>query len=436
MANAPGGEDVLALSEKKLAEALEHIERAKDCQDTSRTSAAQQEVRYACRRLDEALAICPQNHRARFLLVSCAMNADDYRRAKEEGLKIYRDFTGEEKIKEMDDSILHLSIAHASKMLGEMDDAIKFAAEATRLFEDDPQPYMVLGELYMAGDNLVEAEQQFRMALHHHDNPACKYPLTSQCVHFSLSCLGATLVSQGKYAEAEVVLVKASQQDDASTLPLRHLVDVYQSTGRSSDAVELAEHICGLDPGDDEMRRRLRDLKADTTRSAATRTAGPGQAAPHGLPSEAKGGDGTSLGQATNLQALVGPPSGSSASNGPVSGKRDDERSRGIGRPAGKAEFGPLAYPERSLKAFGDNDAREGRSSSRASSGKVGQARAKDGGVRSSGFCGLTCFDSAGSFDPFGSGMSCSVEAEPDDVASVDRGVPAGRIQHGHLRPS
>ena len=34
--------------------------------------------------LEEALALCPTNHRARFLLVSCAMNADDYPRAKTE----------------------------------------------------------------------------------------------------------------------------------------------------------------------------------------------------------------------------------------------------------------------------------------------------------------------------------------------------------------
>ena len=42
------------------------------------------EVTNAWFALEEALALCPTNHRARFLLVSCAMNADDYPRAKAE----------------------------------------------------------------------------------------------------------------------------------------------------------------------------------------------------------------------------------------------------------------------------------------------------------------------------------------------------------------
>merc|ERR1719375_1992006 len=104
------------------------------------------------------------------------MNADDYSRAKAEGLCIYRDLS-EDQLRELNDSVLHLSITHASKMLGEPEEAIKFATEATKLFPDDPQPYMVLGELHMAGDDHPEAEQRFRQALMHNDNPQCRRPL-------------------------------------------------------------------------------------------------------------------------------------------------------------------------------------------------------------------------------------------------------------------
>merc|ERR550514_2395157 len=193
--------------------------------------------------------LCPQNHRARFLLVSCAMNADDYPRAKEEALTIYSDLS-QEQLQQLNDSVLHLSIAHASKMLNEPEDALKFATEATQLFADDPQPYMVLGELHQAADDNMEAEHRFRQALMHHDSPACRHPLNPQNVYFTLCCLGAALANQGKYSEAEMFLMKAARQNDASTLALQHLVDVYRFRGETLEALRIADRICEMDPYD------------------------------------------------------------------------------------------------------------------------------------------------------------------------------------------
>merc|ERR1719183_1081607 len=130
--------DELVLSEQKRQDALECIERARQFQSQEDMEGAQTEVTNAWYRLDEALAICPSNHRARFLLVSCAMNADDYQKAKVEAARIYQDLSREQ-LAQMKDSVLHLSIAHASKMLGETDDAIHFALEATTFYPDDPQ---------------------------------------------------------------------------------------------------------------------------------------------------------------------------------------------------------------------------------------------------------------------------------------------------------
>ena len=50
-------------------------------------------------------------------------------------------------------------------MLGETDDSIHFATEATKLYPGDPQPYMVLGELYEANGQNHEAEEKCRQAM-------------------------------------------------------------------------------------------------------------------------------------------------------------------------------------------------------------------------------------------------------------------------------
>merc|ERR1719171_3141045 len=159
------------------------------------------------------------------------MNADDYQRAKDEALQIYQDLSFDQ-LEKMQDSVLHLSIAHASKMLGESEDAIQFASEATRLYPEDPQPYMVLGELHEALGQNSEAEERCRMALMHNDSPGIQHPLNPQNVFFTLCCLGSCLVKQGKFSEAEMFILRAIHLDASSTLAYRHLVDVYQYQGR------------------------------------------------------------------------------------------------------------------------------------------------------------------------------------------------------------
>jgi tetratricopeptide (TPR) repeat protein len=190
------------------------------------------------------------------------MNADDYMRAKTEALRIYHDLS-DDQMRQLNDSVLHLSIAHASKMLSEPEDALRFATEATVLFKEDPQPYMVLGELLMAADDHAKAEQRFRQAIMHHENPACEHPLNAQNVYFTLCCLGVSLTNQGKYSEAEFFLSKAAREDPCSTLALRHLVDVYHFQGNASKALLMAERVCALDPDDEEMQRRANDLQED-----------------------------------------------------------------------------------------------------------------------------------------------------------------------------
>lgn len=254
--------DSLRRSEDKRQEALDRIDRARQAQMEGNLDRAQTEVTNAWCALDEALALCPGNHRARFLLVSCAMNADDYVRAKSEAMRIYNSLS-QEQLEQMGDSVLHLSIAHASKMMGNSADASRFAAEATKLYPDDPQPYMVLGEMCAACGQNQEAEQRCRQALLHNDSPACRHPLNKQNVFFTLCCLGSALVKQKRYSEAEMFLVRAVQTDATSPLALRHLVDVYHGQRRLEEAIAVAEKIRSMDPADEDMEGRIETLRAE-----------------------------------------------------------------------------------------------------------------------------------------------------------------------------
>merc|ERR1719421_1535968 len=133
--------------------------------------------------LEQALWLCPMNHRARCLKVSLAMNNQDFITAKREAKKVY-DYLTADQMKSMDNSMLHLSIIHACKMLGDKEEAMKFATEAVQTFPKDPQAYMVLGELCDQSGQKSQAEYMCRQALLHNDNPDCKHPLSPQNVLF------------------------------------------------------------------------------------------------------------------------------------------------------------------------------------------------------------------------------------------------------------
>eukprot|EP00746_Dinoflagellata_sp_MGD_P039643 gnl/MRDRNA2_/MRDRNA2_195740_c0_seq1.p1 gnl/MRDRNA2_/MRDRNA2_195740_c0~~gnl/MRDRNA2_/MRDRNA2_195740_c0_seq1.p1 ORF type:complete len:371 (-),score=85.43 gnl/MRDRNA2_/MRDRNA2_195740_c0_seq1:17-1129(-) len=258
-------ESVLQSSENKRIEALQRIERAKAYQADNDMDGAQAEVTNAWYALDEALAICPENHRARFLLVSCSMNAEDFQRAKSEALTIYNDLS-KEQLLQMQDSVLHLSIAHAAKMCNEIEDAICFATEATELYPEDPQPYMVLGECLHELNRMSEAEQKCRESLAYNEAPDCKHPLNPQNMYFTLCCLAACLVSQSNLIEAEAYARKAIQVDQASPTAWQHLLDIYKAQGNVTEALKVAQHLVDLDPADSEAASALSKLKTKDAR--------------------------------------------------------------------------------------------------------------------------------------------------------------------------
>lgn len=239
-------------SELKRMEALRELGSAAAAEPEER----HQRMQHAWKILEEAVALNPHNNRARFLLVSCLMNNDDFRRAKMEGLKIYDSLSFEQR-RRMGDAVLHISLAHSSKMLGELEDAVKFAAEASEAYPHDPHPHMILGELYEAMDENHKAEKKCRETLMYQNEPECKHPLSEQSVYFTLCCLGASLIKQEKLTEAERFLAQATELSSTSTLAFRHLVDVYDMQGRYEDALHVARHMETLDPEDDEIRQKI-----------------------------------------------------------------------------------------------------------------------------------------------------------------------------------
>lgn len=261
-------------SEVKRKEALVCLEQSRD--PSLSADGRLQKMQEAWSILEAALTLNPQNHRARFLLVSCCMNGDDFRRAKDEGLKIYNALSHEQRAG-MGDAVLHISLAHASKMLGELDDAIIFAKEASEAYPSDPHPFMILGELYEANDQNYEAEQMCRQALRHQKEASCKHHLNPQSVYFTYCCLGACLIKQGKHSEAEQFLGQAIDLGSSSTLAHRHLVDVYHFQGRHDEALQVAHRLAEMDQNDEEIRQKI-DVLMQTSESE-----GDGHPSPKGI---------------------------------------------------------------------------------------------------------------------------------------------------------
>lgn len=252
--------DELAQSEKQRHLALEHIQEARRQKSSGDVAAAQTEMNKAWRALDEALTFCPLNHRARFLKVSCAMNIPDFATARSEAKKIYDSLTVDQ-MKEMNDSMLHLSLVHASKMIGETTEALRYAREAVQLYPADPQAYMVLGELCDSVGQISQAEYMCRQALMHNENTGCVHPLSEQNVFFTLCCLGSSLLRQGKHTEAEVFLVRAVKLHNSSPLAYKHLAEVYQRQGRIREALQVAEKAHERDPNDRSIMYRIQQLR-------------------------------------------------------------------------------------------------------------------------------------------------------------------------------
>lgn len=252
--------EAFSRSEQLRVEALQHTQNARQCQAAGDTEGAQREVDAAWDAVGKALEICPGNHRARFLLVSFAMNADDWDRALAEGKRIYNDLSRQQ-LTQMKDSVLHLSIAHACKILDKISEAITYADEAAMLFPDDPQVFMSLAELRLMQDDAKEAERHCREALRLHEHPGCTHKLGRQNILFTMCCLSNSMQQQNRQNDAEEYLNAAYEVDHNSTLVLKNLVDLHESLGNTREAIEYAEQLLRVDPQDTQNRLRIDHLR-------------------------------------------------------------------------------------------------------------------------------------------------------------------------------
>jgi len=253
--------DDFSRSEAKRREALASIRRITEHKASGDTDQMKAEVSNAWRLLEEALAICPQNHRARFLLVSCCMNDDNYVRAREEAQIIYKALT-EEQMKEMNDPLLHLSLVHACKMTGDTESAMKYAKEGARIYDDDPQAHMALGELLELVGDYKGASEACHASLNISEQADVKVPLSRQNKVFVLCCLSSSMVQQGEAPQAEKFAKQAVEIDSAMVLPLLRLAEVQHYKGQHVEAMATARHAETLDPSDAEVRKMLAVIQA------------------------------------------------------------------------------------------------------------------------------------------------------------------------------
>lgn len=248
-------------SEQFRHQALEMHQQAQKLRKLGRDAPAQQAMTNSWAMLDEALKLCPSNHRARFLKASYAMNVENYELAKAESMKIYAALSREQ-VLGMHDSLLHLTIAHASKMLGDKDDALRFACEASQLFPKDPQVYMIYAELLDQAGETMQAEQMCRQALFRNGCEECVNKLSNENVYFTLCCLGSNLLHQGKYSEAEVILVRAVQLDSTCFHAYDHLSEVYHCQGRHKEAFHAVKKAAEHNPTDHSLQTRVNAFQA------------------------------------------------------------------------------------------------------------------------------------------------------------------------------
>lgn len=251
----------LEASEGLRRKAEQCILSARLANSAGQVQAAKEQVVHGKRCLEEALARCPSNHRARFLLVSVAMNENDFQLALAQGLRIYRDLDRKQTL--MNDSVLHLGIAHAYQKLGQREEAIRMAKEASELYQNDPQPCMVLAELMEDKDARI-AEEYCRIARERNESQSCCRHLSTENTVFLFCCLGSCLVRQNRFAEAELEFCKALDIDSKDLQPRRHLVDLHERAGRVEDALrELQElqKISPLDQWTQQHAARLEQLR-------------------------------------------------------------------------------------------------------------------------------------------------------------------------------
>jgi len=259
--------------EKRLA-AVGCLKAARDLAASGDEAAAQQKMDEAWACLEESIRLDSSNNKSRFLLVSCAMNRDDFERAFNEGSAIYNSL-GTDQRQNMGDAVLHISLAHACKMLGKVDEAIHFASEAATLYPADPHPRMILGEVFEASGHDAQAESNCREALSRHRDPKCKHPLSPLSVYFTLCCLGAALTKQAKFKPAEDFLMEAVTLDGTKPLARRHLVDAYHFQGRIQEALAMARKLSDDEPEDEEILAKI-DILLTTPPASARSGRGAG----------------------------------------------------------------------------------------------------------------------------------------------------------------
>lgn len=350
-ANMAAEDAAYVRSEEKRLEALDCTQRARERQDQNDTTGMDDEVKAAWDCIQESLEFCPSNHKARFLLMSFAMNADDWSTARREALLIYRDLTRPQMV-QMNDPVLHLSIVHACKMLGLYPEAQEYCAEAMELFEEDPQPWMVLGELHLLEGRFPEAESECRRALELHGEGTGPRPLSEQNEIFTLCNLGSCLMKQQppRLDDAEELILRAQRIDTASVMVLHHLLDLREAQGRVPEAIICTERLQDALPEDASIKERAEKLRAGLPEHGSVHSASqqrfpmPGMAGLSMAPASMRGTSGLAAadpGHARSPRALITP---ADRSPGTPRSSQHSRRSLGEGPLAGGGVVPPASF--------------------------------------------------------------------------------------------
>eukprot|EP00927_Polykrikos_kofoidii_P056419 TRINITY_DN50536_c0_g1_i1.p1 TRINITY_DN50536_c0_g1~~TRINITY_DN50536_c0_g1_i1.p1 ORF type:complete len:434 (+),score=79.55 TRINITY_DN50536_c0_g1_i1:94-1395(+) len=272
-------DDVMPSRSRRLQDrAVQCAARAMTFRENGRMPLAETQLGRCRKHAEAALELDKSNTGARFMLVGCLMFRGEFAAAKTEALILIESFNHQEH-DFLGDPSLHLAIAHLSKVLGQLDEAIGFLEQAAEMFPDYPAPCVALSELLNRTGRYLASADMARTAFERDRRPRCPKRLTQAEKATAACCLAERFAETAETGEKEADVeedtgVRSRRSKSARPGGLMSLPDV--GTSSSPAAASMSPPKTSRDI---EQKIKPKDTRTNT-RSRAFCPRGPVVAEP------------------------------------------------------------------------------------------------------------------------------------------------------------
>lgn len=150
--------------------------------------------------LESALWEVPENRSAHFLLTAVLLHMENYTAARREANSLLHQLSSTCGWLELNEPVLHQTIAHTCWRLEHDGDAMSHYLDSTNIYPEHPQLCLSLSELLLAARCTLSARDMSQLALTRNDSHRCKRHLTDSehervtcCLALALRDLGTSL---------------------------------------------------------------------------------------------------------------------------------------------------------------------------------------------------------------------------------------------------